>query len=337
MMRKYARNMAEHRQNMALLSPLTLIQYSPAENGKLNFNFERLDKAVQLFIDEGVIGRIEGNHIGGRIKNKWENQFQVTYYTFENGKLVKKHADPCSPEANEFYSQFLPALVNHLKQKNWLDKYVQHIADEPTNDNYKTYGSIVDLVRKYAPEFKIIEACQTSKLTSPIDIWVPQLDFLKNDFDYYKQRQKLGDELWFYTCMYPQGEFANRFIELPLWKTRILHWINFKYGITGYLHWGYNSWNSNPFKNIGYEGSKMPDGDPWVVYPGVDGPLDSIRFEAMRDGVADYELLCILKDIDEPSAMKLASKLVLKIDKYNCNVKSFRQTRHELLEALSKK
>jgi hypothetical protein len=337
MLRKYARNMAQHRQNMAKLSPLELTEYSSGEDGRLRFDFARFDRAVQIFINEGVIGRIEGSHLGGRINDKWENQFEAYIYKIENGKFVRTGNDPCSSQANEFYSQFLPALAEHLQQKGWLDIYVQHIADEPTADNARSYASIARLVRKYAPQFKIIEACHTKELTGLVDIWVPQMNFLsdKNDLEYYKQRQTLGDEVWFYTCMFPQGEYANRFIEQPLWKTRILHWINYQYGLTGYLHWGYNFWNANPFKETAVEA--MPGGDGWVVYPGINGPLDSIRFEAMRDGVADYELLCMLGEFDPAGAKALTSRHIQAIDKYSFDVKSFRQTKRELLELLSKK
>jgi hypothetical protein len=337
LLRKYARDMAEHRQNVARLSALELTEYSVGKSGRLRFDFARFDKAVEIFIDEGVIGRIEGSHLGGRIEDKWENQFEAYIYKIKDGNFVKVGCDPCSAEAEEFYSQFLPALTEHLQQKNWLEIYMQHIADEPTNENVRSYVAIAKLVRKYAPRFKIIEACHTKELAGFVDIWVPQMNFLKDDYLYYKQRQAASEEVWFYTCMYPQGEYANRFIEQPLWKTRILHWINYYYGLTGYLHWGYNFWSGNPFKETAIKDSGLPGGDAWVVYPGVDGPLDSIRFETMRDGVADYELLCMLRENDPAAAMILVSKHIQGIDKYNCDVKSFRQTRRELLEILSKK
>ncbi|MCE5341278.1 MAG: DUF4091 domain-containing protein [Planctomycetaceae bacterium] len=337
LMRKYARNMAQHRLNMALISPLEMTEYSFAPDGRFKFDFTNFDRAVRIFINEGVIGRIEGGHLGGRINNEWTNQFETYIYKLKFGKFIKTGAEPSSAEAVDFYSQFLPALAEHLKRNNWLNIYYQHIADEPIVGNAKSYDSFVKLVRKYAPQFKIIEACHTTKLTEPINIWVPQLNYLKQNFDFYKQRQRSGDEVWFYTCMYPQGEFANRFLELPLLKTRILHWINFRYGITGYLHWGYNFWNNNPYKNIGFEHTKMPDGDEWIVYPGIDGPLDSIRFEALRDGVDDYELLSMLAESNPDAAMRLAAKHVAAFDEYNVNIKTFRQTRRQLLEMLAKK
>jgi hypothetical protein len=338
LLRKYAQDMAQHRQNMVKLSPLELTEYSTGESGKFKFDFGRFDRAVGIFIEEGVIGRIEGSHLGRRINDKWENQFEAVICKIEEGKTIMAGCDPCSAQADEFYSQFLPALVQHLGQKGWLDIYVQHVADEPTIETAGSYISIAKLVRKYSPQLKIIEACHTKELEGFVDIWVPQMNFLsdKGNFEFYKKRQEAGDEVWFYTCMYPQGEFANRFIEQPLWKTRILHWINYHYGLTGYLHWGYNCWNSNPFKETAVYSGGLPGGDSWIVYPGIDGPVDSIRFEAMRDGAADYELLCMLGEFDSAAAKALTARHIQAIDKYGCDIKSFRQTRRELLEMLSK-
>ncbi len=77
-------------------------------------------------------------------------------------------------------------------------------------------------------------------------------------------------------------------------------------------------------------------GDAWIVYPGKEGPLDSIRFEAMRDGIADYELLCQLKERDPGGAQRLAGKLVLDFDQYATGIQDFRAVRRELLRLLSR-
>ena len=165
------------------------------------------------------------------------------------------------------------------------------------------------------------------------------MNYLHEDYAHYQERQAAGDEIWFYTCVFPQGEYANRFIEQPLIKTRLLHWINFKYGATGYLHWGYNQWTADdptthttrPHNGPPY----LPAGDPWIVYPGKNGPLASIRFAAMRDGVVDYELLCMLSEKDNEQAQGFAAKLVLDFDKYNTDIKAFREIRKEMLRLLS--
>jgi hypothetical protein len=80
----------------------------------------------------------------------------------------------------------------------------------------------------------------------------------------------------------------------------------------------------------------LPAGDAWIVYPGKDGPLDSIRFEAMRDGIADCALLQQLSERDAAGARQLAERIILGFDRYNTDVTAFRAARHELLVRLDR-
>ncbi len=339
LLRRYAQNMADHRQNVALISPLSLATFKAGKDGQLDIDFSRFDRWVTIFKEAGVIGRIEGGHIGGR-KAGWDSQFLVGTRRVTDGKVESPRVDPASPEADRFYARFFPALVKHLRAKGWLDCYMQHLADEPIRTNIASYRAMAKLARKYAPDLRIIEACHTKDLVGAIDVWVPQLNFLYQDYKHYLERQRAGDEVWFYTCVFPQGEYANRFIEQPLIKTRLLHWINHRYGVTGYLHWGYNHWtDQSPFTHTTrpHGGPNyLPAGDPWIVYPGQDGPLDSIRHEAMRDGIADHELLSLLGERAAAAAKQLVSKHVLDFHRYNTDVAAFRATRRELLERLSR-
>lgn len=339
LLRRYARNLADHRHNVALISPLALARFNAGPNGTLAIDFSRFDRWVEVFREAGVIGRIEGGHLGGR-KAGWDSEFVVTLYTVKDQQVIAGTADPASPEADAFYAQFLPALVAHLKTRGWLADYLQHLADEPIAGNLASYRAMAALARKYAPELRIVEACHTKDLAGAIDVWVPQLNYLHDDFAHYQARQRAGEEVWFYTCVFPQGEYANRFIEQPLIKTRLLHWINFRYGLTGYLHWGYNHWTQDsPFTHTTrpHGGPPyLPAGDPWIVYPGRDGPLDSIRFEAMRDGIADHELLSLLAEREPEAAQDLARRHVLAFDRYETDVARFRATRRELLERVGR-
>jgi len=338
LLRRYARNLADHRHTVALISPLNLAQFSAGPQGALEIGFQRFDRWGRLFREEGVVGRIEGGHLGGR-EAGWESPFVVTVHQVKGGAVVPAQVAPTSPEAEAFYGKFLPALVAHLKARGWLSDYLQHLADEPIASNLESYRALAALVRRHAPELRVIEACHTKDLVGAIDVWVPQLNFLHEDYRQYTARQRAGDEVWFYTCVFPQGEYANRFIEQPLIKTRLLHWINFRYGLTGYLHWGYNHWTSDsPFSHTTrpHGGPPyLPAGDPWIVYPGRDGPLDSIRFEAMRDGIADHELLSLLAERDPVAARELAARHVLAFDRYHTDVAAFRATRRELLQRLA--
>ena len=82
------------------------------------------------------------------------------------------------------------------------------------------------------------------------------------------------------TCALPIC-YPNRLLDYPLYKTRMLHWANFIYDAGGYLHWGYNWWRAF---EVGYA-----PGDGWIVYPTENNFVPALRYEAMREGIEDYE------------------------------------------------
>jgi len=337
--RLLAAKMAEYRQNVAIISPLRLSEFNLDENGNYTVDFSNFDKTVDIFIEEGVVGRIEGGHIGTR-EAGWISDFVVFAPVIEPDTTYFKTFPISSDTAQTFYTVFIPALTQHLKEKGWDNIYMQHLMDEPIPENVSTYIEVANFVNKLAPELKIMEACHSKDVNNTVDIWVPQLDYMHIDYDFYRERAEQGDEIWFYTCLNPKGEYANRFIELPLIKTRILHWINYRFNIPGYLHWGFNFWGGeSPFgetTSIQLEsGTILPGGDAWICYPGDHKILSSIRLEAMRDGIVDYELLCLLGDKLPDEAAEIARQIVYRFDYYDINVSSFREKRKIILELLS--
>ncbi|MBK6929739.1 MAG: DUF4091 domain-containing protein [Saprospirales bacterium] len=330
---------ARHGQNMALISPLALTQFS-LDGDRYTFDFSRFDRMTGLFLQAGM-RRIEGGHLGGRIGN-WTSPFGVSVPSAApaSGSASGMEMLPLDDErTRRFLDQFLPAFLAHLKEKNWESIYLQHIADEPIAENIDSYRAFSAYVRERLPGIPIVEANHASSLAGSIDVWVPQLNFLHTDFAFYLERQRLGEEIWFYTCLAPQGNYANRFLELPLIQTRLLHWLNYRYGIPGYLHWGYNFWNDDPFREatgiITESGNTLPGGDAWVAYPGNGEVIPSLRLEAMRDGIYDYELLKMYEVKFPERARELARQVVYQFDLYDSGIEAFRAKRREILEALS--
>jgi hypothetical protein len=334
-----AAKMAEYRQNVALISPLFLAEYSLDPEGAYEIDFARFDQTVDIFREAGVIGRIEGGHFGTR-EGGWISDFVVFVPKVEEDTTIFEKHRMSSDTARRFYSKFIPTLMDHLKEKGWDKIYMQHLMDEPIPENIKSYVEVARFVEKLAPDLKIVEACHSKDLDNTVDIWVPQLDYMDQDYEFYKKRAEAGDEIWFYTCLNPKGEYANRFIELPLIKTRILHWINYRYNIPGYLHWGFDFWRGgDPYDettSIQLEGGTiLPGGDAWIVYPGDSALHSSIRLEAMRDGIVDYELLKMLEVKYPEEADELARQVVYRFDYYDINVEAFREKRKQILEMLS--
>ncbi len=337
LLERYAGNLAEHRQNVILTPLFELIEVG-AQGGGLSFDFTNFDRFVRLFQEAGVIGHIEGSHLGGRGAGGWEAQFEATVFRAEGNRVVRERARAGSEEVEVFFASFLPALQAHLARRGWLELYLQHVADEPVAANCASYNELTAAVKRYAPRLRTIDANMNHDVTD-LDVWVPQLGDWHQSNDFYRGRVEAGDELWFYTCLAPTGTYANRFIDYHLLKTRLMHWLNFLYESVGYLHWGYNHWGGEPpfvdVEPVHGTSRCLPPGDNCIVYPGSGGPLDSIRFEAMRDGIEDYELLLALAAQDRDLAVEIARSVIRDFDDYDLDVAGFRAARRRLLQALS--
>ncbi|PIU60429.1 MAG: hypothetical protein COS85_24560 [Armatimonadetes bacterium CG07_land_8_20_14_0_80_59_28] len=350
----YARNLNEHRQTM-ILTPMELIKVNRAANGYLTFDFSRFDRWARLFVDAGV-PVLEGKEMGRRV-GKWTSPLMEFHPVPVNDPL-KATRKPLPNDA--VLRAFFGALEQRLEKQGWLDRFVMHVSDEPTRYNYPSWRKMSQFIRAAAPRLRRIEANQTTELDGDIEISVPQLDSFGVGMDRYSaKRNQYGNELWFYTCMYPTGAFANRFVDYPLIKTRLLPWIAARYGLTGYLHWGYNYWSERPFEFV--ERSNLPPGDSFVVYPGKNGPLNSLRWEMFREGIEDYECLLLLSQKQQthttrtqpPSASPLpplvhqpseevaqymraiAARMVYAPDQYNLSHQDFNALHRQIRQMLA--
>jgi hypothetical protein len=100
---------------------------------------------------------------------------------------------------------------------------MQHIWDEVADSGALEYIRRSEIIKKYMPDIKIIEATSSQKIVDAIDVWVPLHSNLCKNLEFYKERQAAGEEVWHYTCCGPVGTWANRFLKNPLIHMRIQH------------------------------------------------------------------------------------------------------------------
>lgn len=289
---QYARNMAEHRQNVVETSFPDVIMRK--KDGSLEIDYTRMDRWVEFFQQANACERIEFPAVAHALREEgrshWDSRELVinsmSVKDQETGEMVS-----LTPENG--MALMLADLDRHLQERGWQDKAMVHISDEPTIYKLESYCSVADFIHQHAPHLKIIEAIETTGFGDCLDVWVPKLSHLMNWYDEYEAARRAGREMWFYTCCHPYGVFPNRFIDFALIKTRILFWLNWKYRLDGYLHWGLNRWTDNPFADVGDD---LPPGDRFIIYPGKDGPMSSIRWEASREGLQDYEYFWLLTE-----------------------------------------
>lgn len=316
-----------------------LIQEKPdlklnADSTDFVLDFTCFDKAMEMFIKHGNLKFFCNSHLGGRGEGKEWNQghyFNLAYV--KDKKIVQEYVPYTDARLKTFIGKYYSQLESHFREKNWLGMCAQHIADEPDRmgtESQQSWSQIAAWVKEAAPGLKTIDA--SSEIVDNQDIGVVLLGENISSMPAVPE----GSERWMYTCTGPQGNYANRFIQLPLIKTRILHWINFKYNECGYLHWGFNYWqfSKDPLHDV-TPSTNWPGGDCYIIYPGKGKVYPSIRLCAMREGIRDYDLLRMVQQVDPRKANAWCNSIVLNPDDYNMDIKHFYQVRREILTFLS--
>jgi hypothetical protein len=336
--------LAAHRQNVILTPLLTLIQ-PRVEGGKLAYDFTNFDRWVETFKQAGAIGYIEGSHLLDRA-GSYDAALLVPTFQIADGKPQKLSLPPDDSRVEAFLSGFLASLDAHLKERGWNTFYFQHVLDEAHGNEIPYYGRYAALVHREMPGIPTIDAVDAAHMPEVLqtncDVWVPQLGRFDDQMPLIDQRMQSGRAVWFYTCLYPQKRYLNRLMDFPLLKVRLLQWLDFRYGFTGFLHWGGNYWTPQPLLDtqpvIDNNTELLPPGDAFVVYPDREHLTvrGSIRFEAMRAGIEDYEMLRALKERDPAAADQIAASAVSSFTDYVRDVATFRKIEQRLLEALAR-
>jgi len=335
------RVMAEHKQNV-ILTPVARLAEPSVAGGRIRYDFSRFDRWVETFEKAGLIGAIEGGHLLGRSGGYFE-PIVVRAWVVEGGRAVRRDLDPDDPRAERYLRGFLGALYAHLEERGWQNRYIQHVHDEPHDREAPIYRRFARLVLETMPGIPTIDAVSLNQdigfFADVCKIWVPVLGSFDHRMNMIRDHVAAGGRAWFYTCVSPQGRYLNRFIDYSLLKVRLLHWFNFRHGFTGFLHWGGNYWGPRPFENvqqvINNNRTLLPAGDHAIVYPDPErnSVLSSIRLEAMRDGIEDFELLAALAKTKPELARQLAAEAIPHINDYVRDPAAFRRIHRRLLEA----
>ncbi|MEW6237019.1 MAG: glycoside hydrolase domain-containing protein [Candidatus Omnitrophota bacterium] len=326
----YLQNFRDHRispYNPTMLHP---IRYEL--RGDFTFDFADFDKAGKRYFDEfGFTGlHLSLVGMGGG-----------TFHSRHKGRIGDYEQG--TPEYERLFKQYASTIENHLREKGWLDKAYIYWFDEPDPKDYEFVKEGMERIRHSAPGLKRMLTEQPEKeLAGFVDIWCPIID--QYDPVIGQQRQKEGDAFWWYVCTGPKQPYPGLFIDHPAVDMRSWIWMTQKYGVQGCLVWESNYWTSglaypepeiqNPWTDpmsyltgyghpVGFKGH-WGNGDGRFIYPPrswndgqkrICGPVDSIRWEMLREGIEDYEYFYMISELAKtdrlpPSMNKQAQKLL---------------------------
>ena len=330
MLDNYAKLMSYGRQNCVKI-PGELIYL---KNDEVFLDEKRMMSFIDVFLKYGF-KYFESPHLLGRGKNDdWGNPELITklrnvgYYTYEG----KKEINDVSHKIKQFIHKY-----------NLTDKWLQHIADEPTSVNAQCYIDVADQIKNINPEIQIMEATNTREsLGNSIDIWCPIINDFQENEEFFRSREKLGEKILVYTCLVPGGKWLNRTLDMEKIRQVYFGWGGSKYNTMGYLHWGLNQYKANPFEQsvikhpspIAGPNNFLPAGDTHIIYPGKNGPLSSLRFESHKIGCEDYEMLEHLKEIKPKKHKLLINKIFQNYTSYTTNIKKYERVKSRILRIL---
>ena len=299
----YIRDLVEHG-NDTLLIPtvffrpeiyprpgqMLIIKRHKGEAGaQYEFDFRHVKRLVELARQCGI-AYFEFPHLW----TCWDVKHPMTVYENVGDRyepLFPLDADGFSEEYHGFLKQYLEALHSFLVEEKILDHSFFHLADEPGPKVIGNYERARALLKEIAPWMKVMDALsdfnygRTGVCDMPVSGINNAQPFIAAKFPH-----------WVYFCCGPRGAYLNRFMDTPLPKIRMAGWLFYRLRARGFLHWGYNYWHRtqstemlDPFHDA--TAGRYGHGDPFVVYPGPAGPIDSIRWEVFAESLQDYALL----------------------------------------------
>jgi hypothetical protein len=301
---KYIRDFADHGSNTLYVPvftppldgvkrPTQLLRVKRAGKGRYEFDWRRVKRWVDLAQRCGI-ERFEWTHLF----TQWGAKNAIRIYEDprdESTLLWKPETGATSATYRSFLAQFLPALKRFLDRERLLDVSFFHVSDEPHGDEHlANYRAARSMLRELAPWMKTMDALSDIRFAREglVDTPIPSIRVAKQFADE-------GIRSWAYFCCGPRGTYLNRLIDTPLAKIRMSGWLLYRFGFGGFLHWGYNYWYQSQTRRLidpfttsdGLKWPNWPPGDPFEVYPGPDGPVDSIRWEVFAESLVDYALL----------------------------------------------
>ena len=231
-----------------------------------------------------------------------------------------------TPQYRALFRGYARALERHLAEKGWLDEAFVYWFDEPAPRDYDFVMAGFHRLREAAPGLRrmLTEQVEEELIGGP-DLWCPVTPSF--DAAAAATRRAAGERFWWYVCTVPKAPYPGLFIDHAATEMRVWLWQTWQRDIDGILVWATNYWTSgaaypetlqDPYTDpMSWEsaynapvGARRPwgNGDGRFLYPPLEaargtegpvlsGPVESLRWEMLRDGIEDYEYLAMLRSV----------------------------------------
>ncbi len=203
-----------------------------------------------------------------------------------------------------------PSLIDVPEQLRQADEFTQAnaltsrafcpIADQPPRPAWPRLLERMQQWKTLAPHIPIMVTTYGLEPFIPdtLDIWtvhLPVMDTANNRR--ILERVQQGGEVWIYVNHEPARPYANFFIDFESVEHRILFWQAWALGVKGVHYAGINAIDLDQSPYTNQLDITPTNGNNFLVYPGPSGPVNSIRWENIRDGIEDYDYLIMFHSL----------------------------------------
>lgn len=199
-----------------------------------------------------------------------------------------------NPRFNHSFKQHIKKVIQRLSSVTEMKHFMFFYQDEMSWNDPKTLKRSVNMakyLKKIAPQISILQSkYPTPQLNPYVDYWCIHADHATQYDVSLRDVQSNQAKVWLYHNTIPA-------IDYPSIRSRLYPWLLNKLGYDGsFSYWSVNEWLEDPWKQkwSGIAGSGV------LLYPGREqdepGPISSIRWEMLRDGLEDVEYLNLLQD-----------------------------------------
>lgn len=282
-----------------------LVQMVRDHQGELQVDWRPWDQYLRYCLARGMSAFNVGD-------DHWMGSYFTSFSVrdLKTGKTETVKLERDSQEYADTVVRFYRLCHEHFTAQGWAHRAYLQGYDEPGNDPQllAEIARFYNLARQGWPGLRTLITTPIGfrGLEKSIGIWCPLTPHYQDEAAAAARAQ--GQEVWWYVCCGPTAPWANFFLNQPGAAHRVLFWQTFGRRADGLLYWGINHWPDFCARTMDPLPSarKWPatpwndggrDGDGYFLYPGPDGPLTSLRFEIMRDGVEDYDALRMLDEL----------------------------------------
>ena len=190
----------------------------------------------------------------------------------------------------------------------------------PSNLAYKPYVTYAQ--RKENPELYPEWMYKTQWMVSP------QFEKFGQWADRAETYRERGDKIWWYTCEGPEFPHPNFFQAYQGCIPRLFFWQQYMNDIDGLLYWAVNFWEKVSKNRSGSDGVLLYWGD---LFGQGFGPVTSVRFECVRDGIEDFQYFTQLEELtDRGTSMEYVNRLTTETLRFDEDYRNYEAVRAQV-------